>query len=213
MMRRALVGPVRVPEEYTPRALAVWWEGIAEEYGRYPCIATLLALPADREAIRYATEFGDELDAISQEHCLVIALSKTGMRRSGFDRKLWTSAVSEHVYDGHSARLAGLFGVDFAEFPCLLVFRDIHSEEYRAVSLKGMTAEQIVDEMRSIFSVIRNAVREGGDPLSAVGAYGRRQAAREKGRALIGEVRRIAAGTLLAAIQAWLEAWAAAQIG
>jgi hypothetical protein len=26
-------------------------------------------------------------------------------------------------------------------------------------------------------------------------------------------VRRIAAGTLLAAIQAWLEAWAAAQVG
>jgi hypothetical protein len=78
MMHRALVGPVRVPEEYTPRALAVWWEGIAEQYGRYPCIATLLALPADREAIRYATEFGDELDAISQEHRLVIALSKTG---------------------------------------------------------------------------------------------------------------------------------------
>jgi hypothetical protein len=67
MMHRlhGLVGPVRVPEEYTPRTLAVWWEGIAEQYGRYPCIATLLALPADREAIRYATEFGDELDAIS----------------------------------------------------------------------------------------------------------------------------------------------------
>jgi len=83
MMHRlhGLVGPVRVPEEYTPRALAVWWEGIAEQYGRYPCIATLLALPADREAIRYATEFGDELDVISQEHCLVIALSKAGVRR------------------------------------------------------------------------------------------------------------------------------------
>ena len=109
MMHRlhGLVGPVRVPEEYTPRALAVWWEGIAEQYGRYPCIATLLALPADREAIRYATEFGDELDAISQEHCLVIALSRTGVRRSGFDRKLWSSAVSEHVYDGIVPGLPG----------------------------------------------------------------------------------------------------------
>jgi hypothetical protein len=75
----------------TPRhshLLQNWWHTVLREHDKYFCFAILLVLPADEDAIRYATDFGKELDSISGKDCLVLVLTDTHVQHSGLDERL-----------------------------------------------------------------------------------------------------------------------------
>lgn len=183
-----------------------WMHTVFREYGKYSCFAILLILPADEEAIRYAVDFGEELDLISGEGCLVLVLTDTQVKRSGFDEDLWRLAVSEQAKKGHSRTVAGLFDIGYDEFPCLIVFRDIRSPEHVLVKLKGMTAEEIADQMRTLFTVVHKAVSSEEDPLEAIERYQKQERLREKTQAVFSQVRSLPGKTLEVVMEAWIKA-------
>ena len=82
------VSSEKFPQKNDHRSVREWWHDVLRNYGYYSCYAIFLALPSDKEIIRYLTDYGRELDLISGENCLVIALSKTDFRRSGFDKEI-----------------------------------------------------------------------------------------------------------------------------
>jgi hypothetical protein len=122
-------------------------------------------LPEDKEALRYLTDYARGLNIISGNNCLVLALSKSEFKSTGFIEGDWRKLVKEHSNQGHSAIVARLFNIDFTRFPCLLIFQDIHSSEHMVFDLKEMAAEEISENMRLVFSVIQKAVRDGKAPL------------------------------------------------
>jgi hypothetical protein len=183
-----------------------WWHTAIREHGYYSCYAILLVLPSDKEAIRYAVDFGRELDLISRGDCLVLVLTDTQVRRSGFDEDLWQVAVLEQAYKGHSQTVADLFGIGFDEFPCLVVFRDIRSPEHILVKLKGMTAEEIADQMRTLFTVVHKAVSSEEDPLEAIERYQKQERVRGRTQAVISQLRSLPGKTLEIAMEAWVNA-------
>ena len=188
------------------RQLRVWWHAILREHDKYSCYAILLMLPADGEAIRYAVDFREELDLISGEGCLVLVLTDTQVKRSGFDEDLWRLAVSEQAKKGHSRTVAELFDIGYDEFPCLVVFRDIRSPEHVLVKLKGMTAEEIVEQMRSLFTVVHKATSSKEDPLEAIERYQKQERIRGKTQGVISQMRSLPGKTFEAAVEAWMKA-------
>ena len=131
----------RPPSDFQDRhALRDWWQNILRDYDhRYSCSAIFIILPSDKEAIRYLSDFGTEIDIISGDDCLVIVLGKAEFKRSGFDEKMqrptmserltsfleeaWKVAINDHVSKGYSVKIAQLFKVEINQFPCLLVAR------------------------------------------------------------------------------------------
>jgi hypothetical protein len=166
----------------------------------------LLILPSDEEAIRYAVDFGEELDSISGADCLVLVLTDNRVKVSGFDESLWRLAVSKQAKKGHSLTVAELFGTGYDEFPCLLVFRDIRSPEHALVKLRGMTAEEIADQMRTLFTVVHKAVSSEEDPLKAIERHQKQERIREKTQAVFSQMRSLPGKTLEAAMEAWIRA-------
>lgn len=118
-----------------------WWHEILRDHGRYSCYGIFLVLPSDKKAIRYLTKYGRELHLISNENCLIIALSENEFRYSGFDARIWHELVDEHVNEGHSLKVAKLFDIDFDKFPCLVLFQNMRSPEHMLVALKGMEVD------------------------------------------------------------------------
>jgi hypothetical protein len=188
------------------RLLRDWWDTVLEEHGKYSCYAIFLILPSDEEAIRYAVDFGKELDLISGKDCLVLVLSRTQVKRSGIDERLWRVAVGEQAKKGFSCTVAELFVIGFDEFPCLVLFRDIHSLEHTLVRLKGMTAEEIKDQMRTLFTIVHKAASGGKDPLDAIEHHRKQERIRGTTQALISEVRSLPGKTLEVAIGAVIKA-------
>jgi len=154
LLRRLQQGSVQPPSDFKDKlALREWWHSILRDYGRYSCYAIFLALPSDKEIIRYLIDFGNEIDIISGEDCLVIALGKSEFRRSGFDEKIqqpsiperfsnfleemWSAAIKEQVSKGYSVKVAQLFNIEITKFPCLLIFQDIRSSDHALITLKG----------------------------------------------------------------------------
>jgi hypothetical protein len=209
--RGVTLGTRAVVHTYPPtprdsRSLRDWWHTVLGEYGKYSCFAILLLLPADEEAIRYAVDFREELDLISGEGCLVLVLTDTRVKRSGFDEGLWRLAVSEQAKKGHSRTVAELFDIGYDEFPCLVVFRDIRSPEHVLVKLKGMTAEEIADQMRTLFTAVHKAASSEEDPLEAIGRYQKQERIRGKTQAVFSQMHSLPGKTLETAMEAWLKA-------
>jgi hypothetical protein len=166
----------------------------------------LLIRPANKEAKRYAVDFGIDLDQISGEDCLVLLLTDTHFKRSSLDEDLWELAVSEQVEKGHSLKFAELFNIGYDELPCLVIFRDIRSDGHARLKLKGMTAEEIDEQMCTLFTIVHKAVSSGQEPLEAIERYQKQERIREKGQAVFSQVRSLPGKTLEAAMKAWLEA-------
>jgi len=150
------------------RSLREWWRQVPKEHGRYASYAFFLCLPSDKEAIRYLASYGKELDILSRENCLVIALSKTGLRRSGYDEAVWNLAINEKNFDGYSKTIADLFKIKFTDFPCIVLFEGIRSPEWVTFSLKKLGAEEIAEQIRKIFTVVQQSVTSGKKPISAL---------------------------------------------
>jgi hypothetical protein len=197
---------IRRDEREDRRLLRRWWHDVLRMHDRYACFATLLALTMDKELARYLAESGSELDQISGTECLVIVLSETEVRRSGVDKELWPAVMEEHIQDGYSIRIAKLFDISCEQFPSLVLFRDIRSPEHILVTLKGMSAEEIADRMRSVFSTIQRAVSNGEDPLTALERRRNQEIFRQRGRTLVSHISSIAERTFETAMEAWIKA-------
>lgn len=167
------------------RTLRDWWFGILSNYGKYTCCAIFLALPSDREAIKYLEEYGQELNLITGDNCLVVFMSDSWISGTSMNQKDkdvladvknklqypqfdLQSVIQEHVSKGYSLDVAQLFDVSFTEFPCLIVFKDIRSSEHIVISFKDLEVERIADLMRQVFSIVRNAVVQKQDILIAI---------------------------------------------
>jgi hypothetical protein len=200
-------------------ALRQWWHGILSNHGKYACYAIFLALPSDKETIRYLTKFGRELDLLSGENCLVIALGKTEFKRFDLDvevqdtkrepnffDKLWNAVMKEQIEEGYSIKIAQLFEIGFNQFPCLLLFQDIRSPNHVVVTFKGMTAEEIAEKIRSLFSAVQKAILEKQNPLEAVESIQSQESFRKTGQTIVGGLRSIAGKTFETAMEAWIRA-------
>ena len=194
-----------VPPRSDSESLRDWWHQILGNYGKYSCYGIILGLPSDVETIRYLKDFGKELNLISGDNCLIIFLTKTGFQRCGFDNELHSFAINEHISDGYSIQIAKLFDISFDEFPCALFFSDIRSSNHVVASLKDMSAENIAQSMRSIFSVIQKAISEKQDPVKFIESYRNSQEFLKKGKSFISELRSIANKTFETAIEAWIK--------
>jgi hypothetical protein len=196
----------RLPSASDRRSLREWWHSILRNAGRFSCYAIFLVLPSDKEAIRYLSYFGKELDILSGENCLIIALSDTEARCPGVREELWQVAIAEYASRGASAEVARRFSIEFDRFPCLVVFEDIRSPKHTLITLKGMAAEEIAERMRVIFSAIEAAISENTDPVAAIQSLRNNELFVEKGKSIVSELRSIAGKTLEAAMEAWIKA-------
>jgi hypothetical protein len=194
-------------EDYDPKAphlLREWWHQILRQHGRYACYAVFLLLPADWEARRYVKKFDRELDLISGADCLIIALGKNNFRRLGVDQ--WGRVADRQATAGYSLKVAQLFEIDLTELPCLVVFEDIRSPSHIAISLKEMTAEEIAERMRSLFSIIHKAISEKNNPLAAIEKHRNQENLRKAGQTIVSNLRTFVGATFEAAMEAWIRA-------
>jgi len=185
--------------------LREWWHEVVRRYDHYPSYAMLLALPADEEVIRYQREFGKELHLITGENCLVITLTGLGFMQYGSDDMMMPSAIDESVSNGYCLKIADLFNIQFDQFPCLILFRDIRSPDHILITLKGLSKEEVAQEMRELFSVIKQAVKEGKEPLKAVESHNRRKKIADETRATWSSIQIFVGKTLEKAMQALIE--------
>ena len=173
-----------------------WWHRIIQIHGRYSCFAIFLVLPADKAAISYLTEYCHELDAISGRHCLVLGLGQNQLQYFDFSQDAWINAVQEQVAGGHSVIVAELFNIDFTDFPCLVLFHDIRSPKHIAVNLKGMNTEEIAQQIRAIFSIVRKASVNKSDPLIAIELERGKEQFRKAGSSTISQIQAFAGKTI-----------------
>lgn len=204
LTRSVTVATEPLKEPIDPYSLRKWWHQVLHDQGRYSCYAILIVLPSDTEARRYARVFGRELDLISGTNCLVIALSKKRFKRFGFDR--WGQIVDEEVPQGYSITVAKLFGIDFTQFPCLVVFEDICSPDHIVITLKGMTAEEIAETMRSLFSIIQKAISEKKSPLAVIESKRNKESFRKAGQTIVSKLNSLAGKTFEIAMKAFINA-------
>ena len=186
-------------------ALRTWWHEILRHYDRYPCYSTFLVLPSDKDAIRYLVEYGKELDLLSGDNCLVIALGKALVRRSGFDDKAWRPTIKEQTSQGYSVELARFFNIPFTIFPCLVVFKDIRSPEHVVITLKGLSTEEIAEKMRQIFSVLQETAKKRSNPLAALESQRKNEKRHNAGETVLSELRSFAGKSFEAAAEAWIK--------
>ena len=203
-------------EEHTAAAVAAasipnfndlrsWWHDILRSNDRYVCYALFLWLPSDSEVIRYLTDFGKELDQISGRACLVLALSDTEFRRSGFDRNLWEYAINDQTEQGYSLEIARRYGIKLTEFPCVLLFEDIRSNKFETFSLKGRTTEEIASDMRAIFTVVQDAARGKDKPLAKLRQHKSHNNIKRINRTIWSRLTIFTEKTFSSAVEAWLK--------
>lgn len=193
-------------QEESPRSLREWWHSVIREHGHYKCYSIFLVLPSDKEAINYLSEFGKELDIISGDDCLVIAFGKTKFKGQKFDEKIWSDVINEYVDEGISVKIAKMFKIEFTQFPCLLIFKDIRTPEHVIITLKDSTSESIATNMRQVFSVINKAVSKKQDPIHALSLKRKSDSLQKTGLSFISEVQSFAGKTLETAMEAFIKA-------
>ena len=195
-----------VPPIEGHKSIREWWHKILTHYDRYPSYAMFLALPSDKEAIRYLKEFGKELHLITGKSCLVITLTSLGFMQYGSGDEFMPLAVDEHIVEGYCLQASRLFSIGFDEFPCLLLFRDIRKPQHIRISLKGLSAEEIAQEMRGIFTVLDKSVGQGEDPIEVIDKHIRQQAVSEKGKSLWKGIQSFAGKTLETMMEVFVRA-------
>lgn len=214
-MTNGWVRTVSKPADFRSKlSLRKWWRAILTKERGYACYAVFLLLPRDKEVIDYLTMFGDELEIVTGKNCLVLVLSDERFCRVGTDKKArsvskaasWKSAVGEHIAAGFSVDVARLFQVHLNEFPAMLIFRSIHSPERINISFKSMAADEIADKIRSIFSLVDDAVSARKNPIKHLARQNRKEAFIRGGRSIISTVTSVADRTFQAAVEAWLRA-------
>ncbi len=190
----------------TNKSLRDWWHQVIRRYDIYPSYAMILAFQSDEEVVQYLKRFGKELHLITGKNCLVITLTKLGFMQYGSDDEFMPLAVDDHIVEGYCLQAAELFKIRYDEFPCLLLFRDIRKPEHIRIALKGLETEEIAQEMRTLFSVVSEAVRQGKDPIEAVEKHNKQQAVSKKRKAIWSTIQSFTGKTLEKMMEAFVEA-------
>lgn len=186
--------------------LREWWHDILRNFDRYKCYAMFLCLPADKEAIKYLTDYGRELDLISGKDCLVMGFSKGEFRRSGFDSRLWDNAVDEQVSQGYSLEIAKKLQIKLTDFPCVVLFDDVRSKNRETFSFKGKTADEISNQMRQIFTAIQDGIEKKEKPLTSIKKHKTLENVQRVNRSFWSKLFDFSEKTFQAAIEAWFNA-------
>lgn len=186
-------------------SLRNWWHNILREHGRYPCFAIFLLLPSDKEARTYFVDFGKEIDLLSGDNCLVIALSDTDFNSVGFNNT-WRTVAEAHSDEGYSIKVARLFDIDFTQFPCAVFFGDVRSSDHSIITFKGLTAQEISNKMRSIFNVIQDAVENKQAPLVAIKNHKNLEFIKSSGKNTATRAGNFVEKSFETAMQAWIKA-------
>jgi hypothetical protein len=180
--------PKPITESDDKRLLRDWWHEVLRTHGKYSCYGIFLTLSSDEDAIHYLTRYGKELNQISSKSCLIVTLGKTKFQRPGSDEGSWRNLVKEQTSEGYSITVARRFGIEYREFPCLLLFQDIRSLEYRAIKLQGLTTEQIALKMRLVFTTVENAIKLGKHPLDELQKQQNIELLQQKGQLVASKV-------------------------
>jgi len=186
--------------------LREWWHSILHTHGKYPCYAIVLVLPTDSQTIKYLTEAGREIDLLSKNNCLVMALSDTQAIRYGSDENEWRTAINEQVTNGQSVEIANLFEIKFTEFPCMVIFQDIRSSEHLVISLQKMEIDEISLKMRSFFWAIKSANAKKVNPLIELKTQRRKAEFLRAGQSVISDLRKLGGETIQTIIGAYFQA-------
>ena len=159
-----------------------WWHDVIRSTERvFPSYATFLFLPSDGDAIKYFTDFYDEVEIMSGENCCLLALTNKDFKLYAQSKDEWVDDFNLDVTNGYSAKLAQtLFGKDFNDFPCVLLFDDLRSRNCAVISLKELATYEISFLMRDVFHTINTAVSKRKKPIKELQKY----MAVEKGRGI-----------------------------
>lgn len=198
----SLVSQVVTPPNFDE--LREWWHDILRNFDRYKCYAMFLCLPADKEAIRYLTNYGSELNLISGKDCLVMGFGTDELRRSGFDSRLWEYAVDEQVSQGYSLEIAQKLKIKLTDFPCVVLFDDIRSKNREIFSFKGKTADEIASQMRQLFTVIQDGIEKKEKPLASIKKHKSLENIQRVNRSFWNKLFDFGEKTFQAAVEAWL---------
>lgn len=204
--------------------LRKWWHGVLRDHDHYTCYAIFLALPGDTEVLKFLTKFSRELDLLTGENCLILALERSGFRRYGVDNrlrkierntllpelpeffeKIWIAMMREQVEKGYSLQVAQLFNIEYDAFPCLVLFQDIRSQQHILANFKGMTNLEIATVIRNIFSTVQSAAKSGENPLVALERQRRDEKLVKAGKSIMSELRDLANATFDSAMTAWIK--------
>jgi hypothetical protein len=199
---------------YDRRSLREWWHTILRSHGKYPCYAIFLVLPSDKQVTKYLYEYGKELHFVSGQNCLILVLGSnfyytiglyedTDHRRS--DDYLIES-IATHVSQGESIQIAKLFGIKVTDFPCLLFFTDIRSTDFAIVSLRELDKDKVSQELRWIFSVIDESVKEKKDIVDSIRIKSMLHNAENKGNKILEVGSSLTGKTIETAIEVLIKA-------
>lgn len=172
------------------------WFTLIKEQKKYSCYSIFLVLPSDKEAKRYLTEYSDDLKIISKPSTLVMKTGSDQYLYADVDGKSLSVEISNDY-----GRIAHLFGIDFAKFPCMVVFEDMNSPKRLPVFLNGMKSEEIFEKMKVIFSIIQKSAREKKSPIEALQKHKNDEKLKHAGKAVIGTVRDLVGYTYTTIIQ------------
>lgn len=193
--------------EENRKNLRDWWHQILREHGKYSCYGFFLVLDGDKETVRYLKEYGNELEHISNDNCLIMSLTDDNFLYYDFGKSSWENAVETQIKKGYSVQVGNLFEVGTNEFPCLVLFSDIRSANHVVVKLDKMTAEDISTKMRVIFSAIHKAVANKTDVLEAIEKLSKDEIQINKKKALLSEIRQLSKSSLATAIESGIKAF------
>lgn len=185
--------------------LREWWHNILRTHGKYSTYMVFLILPSDVQLAIYLSRYGREIDLLSGTNCLVIVFRESDFLHMDFNDKSWICSTHEHISKGYSLIMADMFGVTYAQFPCVLVFQDIRSPEHVTISLKNLSKEEVAERMRLIYSVIKQANASNQNPLQALKNQEQVESFRKTSQSLIEGAKELGGKTLESAMQALIK--------
>lgn len=189
-----------IAEVINPVPFEMWWQGILTNSRRYDCYSFFLTLPSDSEANRYLSDYGSELQAILGESYLMAAFGTDRCWLSGYENAISVFTTTSDSLKSPSVEIAKLIGVEFSAFPCLVIFQDIKSTEYVVIPFKGKSAEEIADDLRSLFSIIQKTTQSGKSLIPALKNHAGKERFRSIGSMIISNLPNIAGKTFETAI-------------
>lgn len=176
------------------------WFTLLREQKHYSCYSIFLVLPSDKEAIRYLTEYKDDLQVISSG-TLVMTIGRDKHLHVDINGKnLSVEIVRDY------GKLAHLFEIDFTAFPCMVVFEGTNPPNGIPIYLNGMTAEEVVEKMKIIFSIIQKSARHKKSPVEALQQHKNEEQLKYAGKAIIGTGRKYIDYALKTFIEALINA-------
>ena len=167
-------------------SLHEFWFTLLRVQKKYSCYSIFWVLPSNKEAIRYLTDFSEDLKVVSRPNILVMTLGSDQRLHVDIDSKSLSVEIK-----GNIRKIADLFNIDYTKFPCITLFSKINSSDGIPVYIKGMTAEEISETMEVVFSIIQNAIKEKKSPIEALQRHQKDERLRHAGKAIIGTMRDI----------------------